>query len=72
MSFPSSRSLCLAVCLAGLALADTDAQKLPTSSHDLLTMSLEERVRFLDVTRPSPVPAAERARILASQAYDGA
>jgi hypothetical protein len=71
MSFPSSRSLCLAVCLAGLALADTNAQKLPTSSQELVAMSLEERVRLLDATRPSPVPAGERARILASLPAEG-
>jgi len=71
MSFPSSRSLYLALCLAGLALADTNAQKLPTSSQDLLAMSLEERVRLLDATRPSPVPAGERARILASLPAEG-
>ena len=34
-------------------------------------MSFEERVRFLDATRPSPVPADERARILSSLPADG-
>jgi len=71
MSFPSSGSFCcLAVCLAGLAL-DTNAQKLPTCSQDLLAMSFEERVRFLNATRPSPVRAGERARILASLPAEG-